>query len=85
MALALEGAPAHLIVPVRGQDDRGSTEPAAARCVRRSRPLILWHPQIDDQAAGVRPMHGLEEGLRGDEGLDPKADRRQQVPDRSAE
>ena len=36
----LEGAPAHLIVPVRGQDDRGSTEPAAARCVRRSRPLI---------------------------------------------
>lgn len=43
------------------------------------------HPEIEDEAAGVLAMHGLQDGLGGHERLDREADRCQEIPDGSTE
>jgi hypothetical protein len=88
-ASLLKGFPRKAMAPACRVRRRASSSPCAVRMTAGIREQVEaahpGHPQIEDQAAGVLPMNGLEEGLRGHERLDLEADRCEEISDGSTE
>ena len=76
----LEGLPTRLFVAVRGQNDNRDPGACGGQVPEEVEAIHPGHPQIEHKATGVRSMSGLQELFRGDERLDPEADRRQKIP-----
>src|SRR5438309_8875428 len=78
---SLEGSPARLFVAVSGQNDSRDPGAHGAQMPEEVEAIHPGHPQIEHKTPGVPPRSRLEEPLRGGGGLDPEADRRQEIPD----
>src|SRR4029077_969272 len=79
----LPGGPTGLVVVVSGQDDHRNRGAGSGQAGQQVEAAHSGHAQIEDEAAGARPLLGLQEGLRRVERLDAEAHRGQEVPDRS--